>query len=97
MATSHEFMGVMSGKVLPIVQQLNKALQEQVERNHQKLILIISTIMFWATHDSPVCGEQPDSGVFNDLLDFRVEAGDTLLQEHFASSPRNAEYTLVRV
>lgn len=45
----------------------------------------------------PVRGRQSDSGVFNDLLDFRVEAGDTRLQEHFASSPGNAKYTSVRV
>lgn len=97
MAASQNFMGVMSGKKLPVVQQLNKALHEQVERNRQKLFPIISTIIFCATHDLPVRGKQSDSGVFNDLLDFRVEAGDTRLQEHFASSPGNAKYTSARV
>lgn len=85
MAASQNFMDVMTGKQLPVVQQLNRALQDQVERNRQKLFLIVSTIIFCATHHVPIRGKQSGSGVFNDVLDFRVEAGDIRLQEHFAS------------
>lgn len=87
----------MTGKQLPVVQQLNRSLQDQVERNRQKLFPIVSTIIFCATHDLPIRGKQSGSGVFNDLLDFRVEAGDIRLQEHFASAAGNAKYTSVRV
>ena len=30
-------------------------------------------------------------GNFRALLDFRIDAGDTVLAEHFASAPRNAQ------
>lgn len=62
-----------------------------------KLYSIVSTIVFCATHDLPIRGKQSDSGVFHDLLDLRVEAGDAPLREHFASAAGNAKYTSARV
>ncbi|KAH9361353.1 hypothetical protein HPB48_006915 [Haemaphysalis longicornis] len=97
MAASQNFMDVLTGKQLPIVQQLNRSLQDQAERNRLKLFPIVSTIIFCATHDMLIRGKQSGSGVFNDLLDFRVGAGDICLQEHFASGAGNAKYTSVRV
>lgn len=97
MAASQDFMNVMMSKQLPVAQQLNRALHHQVEKNREKLFPIVSTIIFCATHDLPIRGKQSDSGVFNDLLDFRVEAGDARLQEHFASCAGNAKYTSVRI
>lgn len=93
-------MDVITGKQLPVVQQLNRALYKKVELekllNPEKLFLIVFTSIFCATHDLSICGKQSDIGVFNDLLDFQVEAGDTRLEEHFTSAG-NAKYTSVQV
>ena len=37
--------------------------------------------------------EVGNHGNFRALLDFRVDAGDTLLDQHLTTSPRNATYT----
>jgi hypothetical protein len=47
-------------------------------------------------HDLAPRGKIAESGNFHDLLDFRVESGDKILQNHLLSAPENAKYTSVR-
>ena len=57
----------------------------------------MSTIIYCATHDIPLRGKDSSGGNFCDLLDFRIEAGDTKLKEHFDTAAGNARYTSHRV
>ena len=62
----------------------------------QKLAPIISSIVFCGTHDIALRGKTAETGNFHDLMNFRVEAGDEILHNHFVSAPGNAKYTSVR-
>lgn len=63
-------------KQLPAVQQLNRALYHQVVKDRKKLFPIVFTTFSCTTRDLPIQKKQCWSGVFTDLLDFQVEAGD---------------------
>jgi len=40
----------------------------------------------------PLRGKDSSGGNFGDLLDFRIEAGDTVLKEHRETAAGNARY-----
>ena len=74
--------------------------------NHQKLSSIFKTVVFCGRQNIPLRGhcdnatdlekdilEVENPGNFSALLDFRVDAGDTILEEHLARASRNATYT----
>ncbi|XP_014352110.1 52 kDa repressor of the inhibitor of the protein kinase-like isoform X2 [Latimeria chalumnae] len=68
--------------------------------NREKLTSILKSIIFCGKQILPLCGNEVDPtntaninpGNFQALLDFRVDSGDTVLQEHFRYAPRNATY-----
>ena len=96
------FRSVMEQKTLPVHHQLQSAVQLQIERNRAKLLSILKTVIFCGRQNISFRGHRDDSRYFNDdsgnsgnfqaLLDFRIEAGDEILKEHFKSAPRNATY-----
>lgn len=47
-----------------------------------KLVSIIKTIVYCGTQDIALRGKHSDEGNFHDLLDFRMDAGDTILIDH---------------
>jgi hypothetical protein len=53
--------------------------------------------LFCATHDLSLRGKTSTSGIFNDLLLFRIESGDELLQKHISENAGNAKYTSPRI
>ncbi|XP_018406788.1 PREDICTED: 52 kDa repressor of the inhibitor of the protein kinase-like, partial [Cyphomyrmex costatus] len=77
--------------------QLNDANNELIVKNRDKLRSIISSIVFCGTHDLALRGKQSDSGNFQDLLKFRIEAGDSVLEEHFKTCTVRTKYTSHRV
>ncbi|XP_060846718.1 52 kDa repressor of the inhibitor of the protein kinase-like [Rhopalosiphum padi] len=87
----------MKGNKLSILEQTNSGLRKQIEYNRQKLKPIISSILFCATHDLSLRGKTSTSGIFNDLLLFRIESGDELLQKHISENAGNAKYTSPRI
>lgn len=87
----------MKGNKLNVLEQTNSGLGKQIEYNRQKLKPIISSILFCATHDLPLRGKTSTSGIFNDLLLFRIESGDELLQKHKSENAGNAKYTSPRI
>lgn len=87
------FIDMMERKSTSIAEQINTAAHNQVEANRKKLASIVNTIIFCATHDLPLRGKISNSGVFPDLLQFRAEAGDEVIQQHLSSSSGNAKYT----
>nr|CAH7741000.1 unnamed protein product [Callosobruchus chinensis] len=83
----------MSNKNLSVELQLDQANHDLVLSNRSKLIPIVSTIVFCGTHDLSLRGRKSNEGNFQDLLQFRVEAGDKILQEHLSSCSGKTKYT----
>lgn len=53
---------------------------------------IISSILFCAKHDLPLQGKYDEGSIFTDLLylQFRVDSGDEVLNNHLKSGAKNA-------
>ena len=92
-----EFAAIQKRQKKDVLCQLNESVNTTVERNRQKLFPIVSSLLFCAMNDIATRGKQSDGGNFQELLRFRVEAGDKILEEHFATSAQNARYTSHRV
>lgn len=94
---SQLFMDVFSGKQKRVDLQLNKAADDLIEANRIKISSIISTIVYCGTHDIALRGKKSTEGNFRDLLEFRVESGDKVLQEHLETCSEKAKYTSHRI
>ena len=101
-----EFMQVMRHKQPDIRSRLSQTLKDRVASNRRKLSSIFKTVVFCGQQNIPLRGHHDNAtdverdllqmenhGNFRALLDFRVDAGDTILGEHLATAPRNATYT----
>ena len=88
--------------MLSISEQLSDIHRNTVELNRQKLRSIIKTVVLCGKQNMELRGHRNDSSHleessgnpenFQALLNFRVEAGDKVLANHFANGPRNATY-----
>ena len=103
---SEEFLRMMTHQWSDIRTQLNQAMTDRVNSNRLKLTSIFKTIEFCGRQKLALRGHRDNStdierdlsgsenhGNFLALLKFRVDAGDTVLGEHLATSARNATYT----
>ena len=91
---------------LNIEQRLSKSLADRVTNNRQKLKSIIKTIAFCGRQNIALRGhrdntldiERDEAGLLNHgnfyaLLNFGIDAGDTVLEEHFSTAARNSTCT----
>lgn len=69
----------MKGNKINVLEQANSGLQKQKENNRQKLKAIFSIILFFATYDLSQYGKISTSGIFHDLVHFRIESGVEIL------------------
>lgn len=76
---------------------MSSAQQQTIESNRAKLIPIIKTIVFCGIHNMPLRGKTDETAIFNSLLKFRVDAGDTILNDHLQNSAANSTYTSHRI
>ena len=76
---------------------LDNSFNATVSSNHAKLEPILSRIIFCCFHDIALRGKDSKSGNLNDLLDFRIEAGDATLKEHMKKARGNAKYTSPKI
>ena len=103
---SEEFLKVMSNQQPDIQVQLNQALADRIALNRQKLTSIFKTIVLCGRQSIALRGHRDNAtdierdlmgmgnhGNFLALLDFRIDAGDTILGDHISSGARNAKYT----
>ena len=98
--TMETFVSVMKNEVKPVDVVCNEIVNERVARNIQKLSSILKTVILCCRQNIPLRGHRDDSsyydekdcGNFQALLDFRVDSGDDVLKEHFATAPKNATY-----
>ena len=101
-----EFLKVMTHKQPHIQCRLDQARADRIALNRQKLASIFQTILLCGRQNIPLRGHQDNvtdierdsqheanHGNFHALLQFRIEAGDTILSEHLAQGSRNAMYT----
>ena len=94
-----DFLRVMRGGAVPIDQQLNNLVQQQIARNRQILKSLFKTIIFCGKNNIPLRGRRDDdptndnlTGNFQALLEFRIDSGDQTLQHHLETAPRNPSY-----
>ena len=99
-----EFVKVMTEQQQSIRVRLNESAMQLVACNRRKLHSIVETILLCVRQNIPLRGHR-DSGLDIDrnatachgnfwaLLEFRIAAGDSILQDHLANIPRNAMYT----
>ncbi|CAH3148962.1 unnamed protein product, partial [Pocillopora meandrina] len=94
----NNFVRVMKQEVVPVDQQLNTILQQQIAKNRTIMASLFKTVLFCGRNNIAFRGsrdEDPSNeslkGNFQALLYFRVESGDTVLQEHFETASRNAK------
>ena len=94
-------------KSLSINIQIDNVRRSIIEENRKKLYPIVKTILLCGRNDLPLRGHRDDSqyhptigefskssgvGNFIELLNFRVDAGDKILEDHLKNAPANATY-----
>ena len=78
-------MKVIRQEVVPIEQHISSQLSAQIAENQQ------SWHPYLRGHRE--CSDSKNPGIFKSLLQFCVDSGDEVLQQHFQSGARNAQYT----
>jgi hypothetical protein len=94
------FKSVMSGKVKGIDEQADNLRSERIQYNRNILTSIVDTIILAGRQSLALRGHRDDSkdylspnpGNFQALLNYRIRAGDTILENHFKNAPKNATY-----
>ena len=93
------FKNVMEQKATPIDVTINSSLSKRVQNNRKKLKPIVKTVIFCGRQNIPLRGHCDDSRYdssgkanFQALLDFRVDSGEEILADYFATAKSNATY-----
>ena len=94
-----DFLRNMTRESVPIDQQINNLLQQQIKRNCEILESLFKTIIFCGKNNIALRGPQDDdpqnaspSGNFQALLAFRIDSSEKTLQHHLETAPTNATY-----
>ena len=85
MTAMENFLRNMTRESVPIDQQINNLLQQQIKRNREILKSLFKTIIFCGKNNIALRCPQA-------LLEFRIDSGDQTLQHHLETAPRNATY-----
>ena len=93
------FKQYIEGQSNPIEKLCDDLSSKQIKENRLKLESILKVIILCGRQNMPLRGHRDDSGSistnkgnFLALIDFRCEAGDTILKEHLKSSSSRATY-----
>lgn len=103
-AVAENFVSVMTNRCPNITLQLDNALKKQTESNRRRLVPLIETIIFCGRQEIALRGTddagplgltepERNDGNYRALLRMRMRCGDTNLQAHVETAPRNALYT----
>ena len=96
----------MSGATKPIEVMVDASLKKEIEENRKKLAPIVDTVVFCGRLGLPLRGHRDDAkyhlevgnysmggvGNFVESLNFRVRAGDEVLEEHLKTCGKNQSY-----
>ena len=100
---SVDFMGRMEKGNLSVYQLMQNEATALVQSNRQKIKSILKAIVFCVKQMIPLRGHREQAGTninpgnFLALLDFRMDAGDVVLADHFKTAPQNAQYHSPRI
>ncbi|XP_057291325.1 52 kDa repressor of the inhibitor of the protein kinase-like [Hydractinia symbiolongicarpus] len=100
------FISNYFGKSQPIDILVDSNRRKKIAENRKKLVPIVQAIIYSGRQGQALRGHRDDSqyhgevgefscgrvGNFVELLNFRVQGGDTILAEHLKNSPKNATY-----
>ena len=95
-----EFHQIMESKSLSVAEFQSRGEMNRVKENEKVLRSIFETIILCGQENIPLRGLRHDSqhygtdqaGKFQRLLDFRIDSGDKILENHFEHAPRTATY-----
>ncbi|XP_025412044.1 zinc finger MYM-type protein 1-like [Sipha flava] len=93
----HLVVMVFSNKASTVFDKINTSHKLLIDNNRKKIFPIISSILFCGTQEIALRGKTSNEGNFNSLINFRIEAGDKILQSHLESSPKNSKCISARV
>lgn len=91
-----EFLKVCNQQQGSVRQQLSKAYNDKVEKNKAALVSIVHTLLLCGRQNIALRGHNNDAGNCVALLKFRTET-DSILKQHLASAPRNAQYVSPKI
>lgn len=100
------FISQVSGIAKPIEVLVNESIRKEIAENRKKLAPIIDTAIFCGRLGLPLRGHRDDAkyhpevghyskgsvGNFVEALNFRVRAGDNVLEDHLRSCGKNQSY-----
>ena len=98
---AEEFKKSVENKSVPIHHMLDQAAARSIEENRAKVKSILKTVILCGKQNLPLRGHHDDSshldgdnnpGNFQKLLEFRVDAGDKILEDHLKNAAKNATY-----
>jgi len=95
-----EFKKTMANTSIPVQHRIDCARVKQIKENRAKLTSILKTVILCGQQNLPLRGHRDDSkyyntkcaGNFQRLLEFRVDAEDTVLKNHIEACKNNATY-----
>ena len=95
----HNLARTMRQQTVPIDQQLNNLLRQQIARTREIMGSLFKTVIFCGRNNIALRGRRDDDpsnenlqGNFQALLVLRIDSGDQTLQGHLNTAPRNARY-----
>ena len=95
----NNFLRSMRQETVPINQQLDNLLREQISKNREIMKSLFKTVIFCGRNNIALRGRRDDDpsnenlqGNFQALLSFRIDSGDETLQKHLQTAARNATY-----
>ena len=95
-----EFVNRMEKGALSVQQYMQSEASTLVKANRLKLMSILKAIVFCGKqvislrgHHEHGGGPKTNPGNFRALLEFRVDAGDSVLADHFKTAAKNAQYS----
>ena len=95
------FLAVKRGERDAIDVRLDNARKRVIDKNRLKVVPMLKSVWFLGKQTLSFRGHRDDEtnrgtdqnrGNFQELLDFRIDSGDKILEEHFETAPRNATY-----
>ena len=104
MELASNFQSIMNNKMPSIRHQIDSLALQRIQQNRIILKSIIDTVILCGQQGIPLRGHRDDHtsltsnpdqnhGNFLELLNFRIRAGDSALEQHLSTAARNATYT----
>ena len=99
-----DFLKVFHCPKIDVRNQVHNQRYQQVQENIERLKPIVKSILFMGRQNIPLRGHRDDGSLFNlspnpvnegnfrEILRFRIDAGDNLLENHLKTTGANATY-----